>query len=58
MFDVEDPLCGEVLIWDSVLSHPLGKSGQSVFWCVSVYSICVVGLLVVFCKIGNSGAFY
>ena len=57
MFDVEDRLGGEVLIWDSVLGHPLGKSGQSVF-CVSVYSICVVGILVVFCKVGNSGSFY
>lgn len=56
MFDVEDPLGGEVLIWDSVLGHPLGKSGQSVF-CVSVYSICAVGI-VVFCKVGNSGSFY
>ena len=31
---------------------------RSVFWYMSVYSICVVGLLVVFCKIGNSGSFY
>ena len=28
----------------------------SVFWCVSVYSICVLGILVAFCKMRNSGS--
>ena len=31
---------------------------SSVFWCVSVYSICVIGIIVVFCKMGNSGSIH
>ena len=31
---------------------------SSVFWCVSVYSICVIGILVAFCKTVNSGSIH
>ena len=31
---------------------------SSVFWCVSAYSICVIGIFVVFGKMGNSGSIH
>ena len=44
------------LCWASVyLVIFLGDLWQSVFWCVSIYSICVTGVIVVFCKMGTTG---
>ena len=30
----------------------------SVFWCVYMYSICVISIFVIFCKMGSSGSIY
>ena len=48
---------GEVFLWDTV-SVVLEDCDSSVFWCVNVYSICVIGIFVVFCKMGSSGSIH
>ena len=41
---------GQVFIWSS----SWGTCDSSVFWCVSIYSICVTGVIAVFCKTGTT----
>ena len=43
---------GQVFIWSS----SWGTCDSSVFWCVSIYSICVTGVIAVFCKTGTTGS--
>ena len=51
------PVCvGECLFGTPYRSSPQRVCDSSVFWCVSVYSICVIGILVAFCKMRNSGS--
>ena len=45
---------GQVFIWSS----SWGTCDSSVFWCVSIYFICVTGLIVVFCKRGTTGSIH
>ena len=45
---------GQVFIWSS----SWGTCDSSVFWCVSIYSICVTGVIAVFCKTGTTGSIH
>ena len=61
--DVEAHLCWEVFVWDSAkcvglcIGLPCWRvCDSSIFWCVGVYAICVIGILVAICKMGNSGS--
>ena len=52
---------GSFLLRKSLFGTPFQASyqwicGNSVFWCVSVYSVSGIGILAAFCKMRNSGS--
>ena len=52
----EAHLCWQVLVWDSMWVLLWRVCDSSVFWCVSVDSVCGIGILAAFCKMRNSGS--
>lgn len=46
----KDHVCWECVFGTQYWSSSQGICDSSVFWCVSMYSICVTGILVAFCK--------
>ena len=51
-------MLGKCLIGTPYWSSPPLVCDSSIFWCVNVYSICVIGILVAFCTVRNSGSIH